>query len=81
LIRQLRYYLHEICAAAGIATRIVPHQLRHYAASRTMPRNQNERGSKACRMWGRPRTLMSRCGIVRRLNQSCFRNASSSSSG
>jgi integrase len=33
LIRQLRYYLHEICAAAGIATRIVPHQLRHTYAS------------------------------------------------
>jgi site-specific recombinase XerD len=38
LIRQLRYYLHEVTAAAGITTRIVPHQLRHYAASRTMPR-------------------------------------------
>jgi integrase len=37
LIRQLRFYLHEACAAAGIPTRIVPHQLRHYAASRTMP--------------------------------------------
>ena len=33
LIRRLRYYLHEICAAAGIATRIVPHQLRHTYAS------------------------------------------------
>jgi integrase len=33
LIRQLRYYLHEVCAAAGIATRIVPHQLRHTYAS------------------------------------------------
>jgi hypothetical protein len=29
----LRYYLHEVCAAAGIATRIVPHQLRHTYAS------------------------------------------------
>ena len=38
LIRQLRYYLHEVTAAAGITTRIVPHQLRHYAAPRTMPR-------------------------------------------
>ena len=33
LIRQLRYYLHEVCAAAGIPTRIVPHQLRHTYAS------------------------------------------------
>ena len=33
LIRQLRFYLHEVCAAAGIATRIVPHQFRHTYAS------------------------------------------------
>ena len=33
LIRQLRYYLHEVCAAAGIPTRIVLHQLRHTYAS------------------------------------------------
>jgi integrase len=33
LIRQLRYYLHEVRAAAGIPTRIVPHQLRHTYAS------------------------------------------------
>ena len=33
LIRQLRYYLHEVWAAAGIPTRIVPHQLRHTYAS------------------------------------------------
>ena len=33
LIRQLRYYLHEVCAAAGIPTRIVPHQFRHTYAS------------------------------------------------
>jgi hypothetical protein len=33
LIRQLRYYLHEVCSAVGIATRIVPHQLRHTYAS------------------------------------------------
>jgi integrase len=33
LIRQLRFYLHEVCSAAGIATRIVPHQLRHTYAS------------------------------------------------
>jgi integrase len=33
LIRQLRYYLHEVSVAAGIPTRIVPHQLRHTYAS------------------------------------------------
>src|SRR5213080_4589816 len=33
LIGQLRYYLHEVSAAAGIPTRIVPHQLRHTYAS------------------------------------------------
>ena len=33
LIRQLRFYLHEVCAAAGVATRTVPHQLRHTYAS------------------------------------------------
>jgi integrase len=33
LIRHLRYYLHEVCAAADIPTRIVPHQLRHTYAS------------------------------------------------
>jgi len=33
LIRQLRFYLHEVCAAASIPTRIVPHQFRHTYAS------------------------------------------------
>ena len=33
LIRQLRFYLHEVCAAAGIPGRIVPHQFRHTYAS------------------------------------------------
>lgn len=33
LIRQLRHYLHEVSAAAGIPVRIVPHQLRHTYAS------------------------------------------------
>jgi integrase len=37
LIRNLRAYLHEVCAAAGIPTRVVPHQLRHYAGFRTIP--------------------------------------------
>jgi integrase len=33
LIRQLRAYLHEVSAAAGIPSHIVPHQLRHTYAS------------------------------------------------
>jgi integrase len=33
LIRQLRRYLHTVCADAGIAKRIVPHQMRHTYAS------------------------------------------------
>jgi integrase len=33
LIRQLRSYLYEVCAAAGLPARIVPHQLRHTYAS------------------------------------------------
>lgn len=33
LIRHLRCYLHEVTAALGISTRIVPHQLRHTYAS------------------------------------------------
>jgi len=37
LIRKLRRYLHAVCAEIGIGKRVVPHQLRHYAASRTMP--------------------------------------------
>jgi integrase len=37
LVKQLRSYLPDVVAAVGISTRIVPHQLRHYAESRTMP--------------------------------------------
>jgi len=33
LIRQLRFYLHEVCTATGIPTSVVPHQLRHTYAS------------------------------------------------
>jgi integrase len=33
LIKQLRPYLHDVSAAVGISTRIVPHQLRHTYAS------------------------------------------------
>ncbi|MFN2111421.1 MAG: tyrosine-type recombinase/integrase, partial [Anaerolineae bacterium] len=33
LIRQLRNYLHQVCHSMGIATRVVPHQLRHTYAT------------------------------------------------
>ena len=61
---------HKIVPKLGL--RVTPgvssprlHDLRHYAACRTMPRNQNERGSEARRTSGRSRTRTSRCGIVR----------------
>jgi site-specific recombinase XerD len=38
LIRKLRAALQDVAATAGITARIVPHQFRHYASSRTMPR-------------------------------------------
>jgi site-specific recombinase XerD len=33
LIRKLREYLHEVCNAAGISARIVPHRMRHTYAT------------------------------------------------
>src|ERR1700731_3246005 len=33
LVRQLRDYLHQVCHAMGLSTRIVPHQLRHTYAT------------------------------------------------
>ena len=33
LIRRLRRYLHQVCHALGLSTRIVPHQLRHTYAT------------------------------------------------
>ena len=45
---QLRRSLHQIAAAVGIKSRIVPHQFRHYATSRTMPRSASTRRSRAC---------------------------------
>jgi Phage integrase family len=33
LVRQLREYLHQVCYAIGLPTRIVPHQLRHTYAT------------------------------------------------
>ena len=39
LVRQLRDYLHQVCHALGLSTRIVPHQLRHYLPFLTMSGN------------------------------------------
>ena len=36
LIRQLRDYLHQVCHAIGLSTRIVPHQFRHTYATEIM---------------------------------------------
>src|ERR1700730_7441912 len=33
LVRQLRDYLHQVCHALGLSTRIVPHQCRHAYAT------------------------------------------------
>src|ERR1700686_2719968 len=33
LVRQLRDYLHQVCHALGLSTRIVPHQCRHTYAT------------------------------------------------
>jgi integrase len=33
LVRQLRDYLHQVCNAVGLSTRIVPHQFRHTYAT------------------------------------------------
>jgi integrase len=33
LVRQLRFYLHEVCSSLGLSPRIVPHQLRHTYAT------------------------------------------------
>jgi integrase len=47
LVRQLREYLHQVCHALGLSTHIVPHQLRHYAGSRTIPGAARQDGAKA----------------------------------
>jgi integrase len=43
-----------------------PHRFRHYAASRTMPRGSERRGSRPLRMRGCLHSSRSTCGIVRR---------------
>jgi site-specific recombinase XerD len=54
LLRALRKALHDITTAAGIPARIVPHQLRHYAASPTMP-HRNALASSGARRIGTSR--------------------------
>ena len=66
LVRQFRDYLHEVCHSLGLSARLVPHQLRHYAASQTMPRGIKANPPKAGRIQGCLRNGRSTCGIVRR---------------
>ena len=47
LVRQLRDYLHQVCHSLGLSTRLVPHQLRHYAGFRTIPGAARQDGAKA----------------------------------
>ena len=46
LVRELRDYFHQVCHSLHLSTNIVPHQLRHYAASRTMPRGSRRNGPR-----------------------------------
>ena len=50
LIRKLRAALQEVVSAVGIPVRIVPHQFRHYAESRTMPNQNATTWLRACEM-------------------------------
>jgi integrase/recombinase XerD len=61
----VRQICQKLAKKLAIKKQVSPHIWRHYAASRIMPRKQNERGSEARTTWGRPCTLTSRCGIVR----------------
>ena len=53
LVRQLRDYLHQVCDAVGLSTRIVPHQFRHYAGFRTIPGGAGSfrRHARECCIW------------------------------
>ena len=42
---------HEAALRAGISKRVGPHTLRHYAASRTMPRRQIGLGQRSAEQW------------------------------
>jgi integrase len=42
LVHQLRDYMHQVCYALNLSTRIVPHQFRHYVPFRTMSRNEGD---------------------------------------
>jgi integrase len=57
----------EASQRAGITKNVHPHTLRHYAASRTMPRGSERTGTKAGRIQGCVRTSLSTCGIVWRV--------------
>jgi integrase len=66
LCSDIRAALNHSAAKAGIKAHIVPHQMRHYAASQTMPRGFRTKCSKRRRMRVRRAHAGPRCGIVRR---------------
>ena len=78
----IRFILHGLTFQTldGTSIYLTSHLLRHYAASRTMPREIERSGWRTAGYESVPNTPFQRCGIVRKL-QSCFRKASSSSSG
>jgi site-specific recombinase XerD len=57
----------EAATRAGLGNDIHPHTLRHYAASRTMPRALRRRCPRPVKDRGRLAVRRSTCGIVRRL--------------
>jgi len=64
LICDLRATLHQIAAAVGISTRIVPHQFRHYAGFRTIPGEASSGCRSACQCWGPAHSVVPVPGIV-----------------
>jgi len=57
----------EAAQRAGISKAVRPHLLRHYAASRTMPRGSKRSGPRPSEYMGCLRASHLTCGIVRRL--------------
>jgi hypothetical protein len=57
----------EAWQRSGLAKRVTAHSLRHYAASRTMPRGSKRTGLRPSEYRGCLRASHLTCGIVRRL--------------
>jgi len=67
LYRRLRAALDQAAQHAGCSAPITPHPLRHYAASRTMPRGSERSGSRPSEHGGLVGHYHSSRGIVRTL--------------